>query len=94
MVLGRRGDRPGRNRRRGAHRPGAAPAARAQWHLLRAQRNVVLAYGLIAVAACQVCYFNAVDRLSVGVALLLEYLGIVVIVLLALGCGTGSDRGP
>lgn len=54
---------------------------RGQWHLLRAQRNVVLAYGLIAVAACQVCYFNAVDRLSVGVALLLEYLGIIVIVL-------------
>ena len=54
---------------------------RGRWHLLRAQRNVVLAYGLIAVAACQVCYFNAVDRLSVGVALLLEYLGIIVIVL-------------
>jgi drug/metabolite transporter (DMT)-like permease len=61
--------------------PPALRQLRGRWHLLRAQRNVVLAYGLIAVAACQVCYFNAVGRLSVGVALLLEYLGIVLIVL-------------
>jgi drug/metabolite transporter (DMT)-like permease len=61
--------------------PAALRQLRGRWHLLGAQRNVVLAYGLIAVAACQVCYFNAVGRLSVGVALLLEYLGIVLIVL-------------
>jgi len=39
-----------------------------------------VAYGLIAVAGCQVCYFNAVQHLSVGVALLLEYLGTVLVV--------------
>jgi drug/metabolite transporter (DMT)-like permease len=38
-------------------------------------------FGLIGVAGCQLFYFNAVARLSVGVALLLEYLGPVLIVL-------------
>ena len=38
------------------------------------------AYGLIAVALCQFAYFNAVERLSVAVALLLEYLAPVLIV--------------
>jgi drug/metabolite transporter (DMT)-like permease len=41
----------------------------------------VVVYGLVAVAACQVAYFNAVQRLDVGVALLLEYLGVVLVVL-------------
>lgn len=55
-------------------------AMRGHWHLLR--RNVVrvVAYGLFAVAGCQFAYFMAVDRLSVGVALLLEYLAPVLIV--------------
>lgn len=48
--------------------------------LLRSARTVVL-FGLLAVAACQLCFFYAVQRLSVGVALLLEYLGIVLVVL-------------
>ncbi|NNM46685.1 EamA family transporter [Knoellia koreensis] len=58
-----------------------ALAMRGRWHLLR--RNVwhVLAYGAIAVAGCQVSYFYAVQRLDVGVALLLEYLGVVLVVL-------------
>lgn len=33
----------------------------------------IIAYGLIAVGGAQLCYFNAVQYLSVGVALLLEY---------------------
>jgi drug/metabolite transporter (DMT)-like permease len=53
---------------------------RGRWRLLRASAPVTIAYGLIAVAACQLCFFYAVQRLSVGVALLLEYLGIVWIV--------------
>ena len=54
---------------------------RGRTHLLRANLGTVLAFGLIAVAGCQLAYFNAVEHLSVGVALLLEYLGIVLVVL-------------
>ena len=48
--------------------------------LLRRGGATVTAYGLVAVAGCQLCYFNAVDRLSVGVALLLEYSGALLVV--------------
>jgi drug/metabolite transporter (DMT)-like permease len=41
---------------------------------------MVASYGLVAVAGCQVFFFNAVQHLSVGVALLLEYLGTVLVV--------------
>lgn len=41
--------------------------------VLRARRPV-LVYGVVAVAGVQVCYFSAVETLSVAVALLLEYL--------------------
>jgi len=41
---------------------------------------MVTVYGLVAIAGCQVFYFNAVQHLSVGVALLLEYMGIVLVV--------------
>jgi drug/metabolite transporter (DMT)-like permease len=37
-------------------------------------------YGAIAVAGAQLCYFNALAHLSVGVALLLEYSGILLVV--------------
>src|SRR6202012_898761 len=37
-------------------------------------------YGVGAVAGCQLCYFNAVEHLSVGVALLLEYSGTLLVV--------------
>jgi drug/metabolite transporter (DMT)-like permease len=54
---------------------------RGQWGTLGRSWRQVLAYGMIGVAACQVCYFNAISRMPVGVAILLEYLGIVLIVL-------------
>jgi drug/metabolite transporter (DMT)-like permease len=47
--------------------------------LLRSARLVAV-YGLVAVAGCQLFFFHAVQRLSVGVALLLEYLGVVLVV--------------
>jgi drug/metabolite transporter (DMT)-like permease len=47
---------------------------------LRAAAGRVIAYGLIGVAACQFCYFNALQRMPVGVALLLEYLGAILVV--------------
>ena len=53
---------------------------RGQWALLRRGAGRVAAYGLIAVAGAQWCYFNAVARIPVGVAILLEYLGVVLVV--------------
>jgi drug/metabolite transporter (DMT)-like permease len=53
---------------------------RGRWGLLRRRMPTVLAYGLVAVAGCQLFFFNAVQRVPVGLALLLEYLGIVLIV--------------
>ncbi len=58
------------------------PALRAQGpRVLRRSAALLALYGLVAVAACQLAYFSAVQRLSVGVALLLEYLGIILVVL-------------
>lgn len=37
-------------------------------------------YGIVAVAGAQLCYFNAVQSLSVAVALLLEYSGVLLVV--------------
>jgi drug/metabolite transporter (DMT)-like permease len=59
----------------------AIPALRGRWHQLRDNWVTIVLFGLIGVAACQLFYFNAVDRLSVAVALLLEYLAPVLIVL-------------
>jgi drug/metabolite transporter (DMT)-like permease len=56
-------------------------ALRGRWHQLRDNWLTIGLFGLIGVAACQLFYFNAVARLSVGVALLLEYLAPVIIVL-------------
>jgi drug/metabolite transporter (DMT)-like permease len=53
---------------------------RGQWDLLRRSAGRVAAYGLLAVAAVQWCYFNAVARIPVGVAVLLEFLGVVLVV--------------
>jgi drug/metabolite transporter (DMT)-like permease len=43
-------------------------------------RRTVLAYGIVPVAGAQLCYYNAVGHLSVGVALLLEYTAPVLVV--------------
>jgi drug/metabolite transporter (DMT)-like permease len=40
----------------------------------------LLAYGVVAVALAQLCFFSAVQYLSVGVALLLEYLAPVMLI--------------
>ena len=53
---------------------------RGRWALLRRWGWRTAAYGFIGVAACQLCYFNAISRMPVGIALLLEYLGVVLIV--------------
>jgi drug/metabolite transporter (DMT)-like permease len=40
----------------------------------------LLAYGVVAVALAQLCYFSAVQHLSIGVALLLEYTAPVLLI--------------
>jgi drug/metabolite transporter (DMT)-like permease len=40
----------------------------------------MVVYGVVAVAGAQLCYFSAVQHLSVGVALLLEYLAPVLLI--------------
>jgi drug/metabolite transporter (DMT)-like permease len=58
-----------------------ATIARPGWlHEARAHAGTVLAYGLIPVAGAQLCYYNAVAHLSVGVALLLEYTSPVLVI--------------
>lgn len=58
----------------------AAVALRGRWSLLRSGLPTLLLYGVLAVAGAQFAYFNAVAHLSVGVALLLEYQGTVIVV--------------
>jgi drug/metabolite transporter (DMT)-like permease len=47
---------------------------------LRRGSGTLTAYGLVAVAGAQLCYFNAVQHLSVAVALFLEYSGTLLVV--------------
>lgn len=58
----------------------AALALRGRWALLRRGARPLVVYGVVAVAGAQLAYFNAVSHLSVGVALLLEYQGILLVV--------------
>ena len=60
----------------------AGMAMRGRWHLLRRPVTWIHTglFGLVAVAGCQLFYFLAVERLSVGVALMLEYLGPILVV--------------
>ncbi|QHK20998.1 EamA family transporter [Pseudarthrobacter psychrotolerans] len=67
-------------------------ALRGRWYRLRDNWVTIALFGLIGVAACQLFYFNAVARLSVGVALLLEYLAPVLIVLWLWGAGRKRPR--
>lgn len=53
---------------------------RGRFGALAREGGSIAGYGVLAIAGAQLCYFNAVARLSVGVALLLEYLGILLVV--------------
>ncbi|MGE5828068.1 MAG: EamA family transporter [Micromonosporaceae bacterium] len=59
----------------------AAMAVRGRWRVLGRNLGPVGLFGLFAVAGAQVGFFNAVRYLPIGVALLLEYFGIVFVVL-------------
>lgn len=61
----------------------AVPAVlsmRGHWQSLWRHAGMISIYGLLAVAGGQVFFFNAIEHLSVGVALLLEYLGTILVV--------------
>lgn len=47
---------------------------------LRRHGGLIVLYGLVAVAACQALYFVAASRLPVGIAILLEFTGPVLVV--------------
>ena len=53
---------------------------RGRWGLLWRSARTVVTYGLVGVVGCQVGYFNAITRMPVGVALLIEYTGSVMVV--------------
>jgi drug/metabolite transporter (DMT)-like permease len=58
----------------------AIVSLRGQWGVLRRSAGQVAGFGVFAVAGAQLCYFNAVERMPVGVAMLLEYLGTILVV--------------
>jgi len=60
--------------------PVAVIQLRGRWSLLRRSLPVIAAYGLVAVAGCQLAYFNAVAHLQVGVARRIEYTAPVAVV--------------
>lgn len=58
-----------------------ATAVKPDWlRQARQHARTVVIYGLFPVAGAQLCYYNAVSRLSVGVALLLEYTAPILVV--------------
>jgi drug/metabolite transporter (DMT)-like permease len=59
----------------------AVVAAKGRWDVVKRTAGTIGLFGLLAVAGAQVAYFNAVRYLPVGVALLIEYSGIVLVVL-------------
>ena len=56
-------------------------AMRGRWRVARRSLPTIALYGAYAVAGTQVAYFYAVQHLPVSVALLLEYSGILLVVL-------------
>jgi drug/metabolite transporter (DMT)-like permease len=58
----------------------AVVCLRGRWALLLRSLPAMVSYGLVAVAGAQLCYFNAIEHLSVSVALLLEYSGTLLVV--------------
>ncbi|MGB6022079.1 MAG: DMT family transporter [Ornithinimicrobium sp.] len=59
----------------------AALVMRGRWHTLRHGWSSVLLFGVFGVGVAQVAFYQAVQHIPVGVALMLEYLGILFVVL-------------
>ncbi len=60
--------------------PVAVAQLRGRWAQLRPHLPLIAVYGIVPVAATQLAYFNAVARMPVGVALLIEYTAPVAVV--------------
>src|SRR5690606_1042472 len=56
-------------------------ALRGRWGAVRGNLGMIFAYGLLAVMATQLFYFQAVAVMDVGIALLIEYTAPVAVVL-------------
>lgn len=54
---------------------------RGRWRVLKKNAGMVAAYGLLAVTATQLCYFQAVAVMDVGLALLIEYTAPIAVIL-------------
>lgn len=63
--------------------PVAAWTVRGRWRVVAAEWRTVLAFGALAVATAQLMFFAAVDRMDVGIALLVEYMAPVLLVVVA-----------
>lgn len=55
------------------------PFAFGYLQVLRRERKLLIGYGVFAIAGVQVCYFAAIARIPVSVALLIEFLGPVIV---------------
>jgi drug/metabolite transporter (DMT)-like permease len=58
----------------------AVISLRGRWSLVRRNLGVIVVYGALAVAGCQLAYFNAVNYMEVGVALLIEFTAPVAVI--------------
>jgi drug/metabolite transporter (DMT)-like permease len=58
-------------------------ALRGRFRMLVSRWRLIVTYGIVAVVGSQVFYFAAIERLPVGVALLIEYTAPILLVLLA-----------
>ncbi|WP_210408276.1 DMT family transporter [Allokutzneria sp. NRRL B-24872] len=60
--------------------PIAARQLRGRWTLLRRNASFITVYAMLAIAGCQLAYFNAVAHMEVGVALLIEFTAPIAVV--------------
>ncbi|MBO0979616.1 DMT family transporter [Microbacterium sp. SD291] len=56
-------------------------ALRGKWGIVRRNAGMILVYGLLAVTTAQLCYFQAVAVMDVGIALLIEYTAPIAVIL-------------
>jgi drug/metabolite transporter (DMT)-like permease len=59
----------------------AIVALRGDWGLVRRNLTMIAGFGVLAVATCQLAYFNAVQYMPIGLAMLIEYTAPVAVVL-------------
>lgn len=72
--------------------PIAVAQLRGRWHLLWRARWRALAFGVFAMAGCQLGFFAAVETVPVSLALLIEYSGVLLVVAWAWTAGGQRPR--